>query len=203
MPLREVAAATAEAVTVAAMAVAAMAVAAHFGGGGHAHGGHAHFGGGGRSLRRQIVCATGLQRQRAFAAKWESQCVELPCVCPNDAQRGRAAQPRHSRPNGCGRGDRRIGTIGRGGSGWWQHGNGGYGWVGPLFWPFAYFDIYDYAIWGNGVGASFWGYGYDDIYAGIFSPYGYDDLDRLFAATRLARNRRPQCGARPSGANVR
>jgi hypothetical protein len=65
---------------------------------------------------------------------------------------------------------------GRRGSGWWQHGNGGYGWVGPLFWPFAYFDIYDYAIWGNGVGASFWGYGYDDIYAGMFAPYGYDDL---------------------------
>jgi hypothetical protein len=48
--------------------------------------------------------------------------------------------------------------------------------VGPLFWPFAYFDIYDYAIWGNGGGASFWGYGYDDIYAGMFAPYGYDDL---------------------------
>ena len=66
--------------------------------------------------------------------------------------------------------------YGRTGSGWWQHSNGGYGWVGPLFWPFAYFDIYDYAIWGNGFGAPFWGYGYDDIYAGMFAPYGYDDL---------------------------
>ena len=65
---------------------------------------------------------------------------------------------------------------GRGGRGWWRHGNGGYGWVGPLFWPFAYLDIYDYAIWGNGGAASFWGYGYDDIYAGMFAPYGYDDL---------------------------
>jgi hypothetical protein len=66
--------------------------------------------------------------------------------------------------------------YGRTGSGWWQHSNGGYGWIGPLFWPFAYFDIYDYAIWGNGFGAPFWGYGYDDIYAGMFAPYGYDDL---------------------------
>jgi LTXXQ motif family protein len=66
--------------------------------------------------------------------------------------------------------------YGRTGSGWWQHGNGGYGWVGPLFWPFAYFDIYDYAIWGGGFGAPFWGYGYDDIYAGVFAPYAYDDL---------------------------
>ena len=66
--------------------------------------------------------------------------------------------------------------YGRSGSGWWQHSNGGYGWVGPLFWPFAYFDIYDYAIWGRGFGAPFWGYGYDDIYAGMFAPYAYDDL---------------------------
>jgi hypothetical protein len=60
--------------------------------------------------------------------------------------------------------------------GWWRHGNGGYGWVGPLFWPFAYYDIYDYAMWGYGDDPSFWGYGYGDIYAGIFAPYGYDDL---------------------------
>jgi hypothetical protein len=66
-------------------------------------------------------------------------------------------------------------SLGRG-SGWWQHSNGGYGWVGPLFWPFAYFDIYDYAIWGNRLGAPFWGYGYDDIHAGLFAPYGRDDL---------------------------
>jgi hypothetical protein len=63
---------------------------------------------------------------------------------------------------------------GHGGSGWWRHGDGGFGWIGPLFWPFAYYDIYDYTIWGDGIG--FWGYGYPDIYAGIFAPYGYDDL---------------------------
>lgn len=69
-------------------------------------------------------------------------------------------------------------SYGRNRSGWWQHSNGGYGWVGPLFWPFAYYDVYDYAIWGNGFGSPFWGYGYDDIYTGLFAPYGYDDLTR-------------------------
>ena len=63
-----------------------------------------------------------------------------------------------------------------GGRGWWRHGNGGYGWVGPLYWPFAYNDMYDYAMWGDGYDNSFWGYGYGDIYAGMFAPYGYDDL---------------------------
>ena len=55
-----------------------------------------------------------------------------------------------------------------------RHRNGGFGWVGPLFWPFAYYDIYDYTMWG--YDPSLWDYGYGDIYAGIFTPYGYDDL---------------------------
>ncbi len=59
-------------------------------------------------------------------------------------------------------------------NGWWRHGDGGYGWVGPVFWPFAIYDIYDYAMWGDGIG--FWDYGYPDIYAAIFAPYGHDDL---------------------------
>jgi hypothetical protein len=59
--------------------------------------------------------------------------------------------------------------------GWWRHGNGGYGWVGPLFWPFAYYDLADDAMWG--YDPSLWDYGYGDIYAGIFTPYGYDALN--------------------------
>ena len=62
------------------------------------------------------------------------------------------------------------------GRGWWRHGHGGYGWVGPLFWPFAYYDVYGYTLWGYGYDPSFWDYGYNDIYAGLFTPYGYDDL---------------------------
>jgi hypothetical protein len=63
---------------------------------------------------------------------------------------------------------------------WWQHVNGGYGWVGPLFWPFAYYDMYDYALWGPPYGTPFWTYGYNDIYTGIFGPYGYDALTGYF-----------------------
>jgi hypothetical protein len=69
-----------------------------------------------------------------------------------------------------------AGWSGGGRAGWWRHANGGYGWVGPVFWPFAYYDIYDYALWGYGYDPLFWDYGYNDIYAGVFAPYGYDDL---------------------------
>jgi hypothetical protein len=83
----------------------------------------------------------------------------------------------------------------RGANGWWQHGDGSYGWVGPLFWPFAYYDIVDYTLWGDGMG--FWGYGYRDIYAAIFTPYDEDELARYMAP---ARHRRP--GRVPSLAQI-
>src|SRR5664279_22824 len=63
-----------------------------------------------------------------------------------------------------------------GGNGWWRHRNGGYGWVGPLYWPFAYYDMNDYLWWGDDYDDAFWGYGYGDIYVSMFAPYGYDDL---------------------------
>ncbi len=70
-----------------------------------------------------------------------------------------------------------VATAGwHGGNRWWRHRNGGFGWVGPVFWPFAYNDFYDYAFWGAPYDDAFWGYGYPDIYAGMFGPYGYDDL---------------------------
>ena len=77
---------------------------------------------------------------------------------------------------------------GRIANGWWRHGDGGYGWVGPLFWPFAIYDIYDYAIWGDGIG--FWDYGYPDIYAAIFAPYGHDDLAAYTGPSPLDRRHR-------------
>jgi hypothetical protein len=68
---------------------------------------------------------------------------------------------------------------GRDNDGWWRHADGDYGWVGPLFWPFAYFDITDYAIRADATG--FWDYGYGDIYAGIFAPYGANDQNAYLA----------------------
>ncbi|WP_249164160.1 Spy/CpxP family protein refolding chaperone [Bradyrhizobium jicamae] len=59
---------------------------------------------------------------------------------------------------------------------WWRHPHGGFGWVGPVFWPYAYYDLYDYAWWGWDYDPYFWDYGYADLYAGLFDPYGYDAL---------------------------
>ncbi len=60
-------------------------------------------------------------------------------------------------------------------SGWHPHHH--LGWVGPLFWPYAYGDFFYCSLWPYDYCDidPFWAYGYDDIYAGIFSPYSYDD----------------------------
>jgi hypothetical protein len=50
------------------------------------------------------------------------------------------------------------------------------GWAGPVFWPYAYDDLFDYAFWPYGdYGPGydpFWAYGYDDLFAGVLVPYG-------------------------------
>jgi hypothetical protein len=51
----------------------------------------------------------------------------------------------------------------------------GYGWFGPVFWPYAYDDIFNDILWGYGLGGPFWDYGYDDLYRGLFSPFDYKD----------------------------
>jgi len=73
-------------------------------------------------------------------------------------------------------------------AGWWSHGHGGYGWVGPLFWPFAYDDVDGYVILGDGMG--FWDYGYPDIYAAIFGPYSSDELAGYMLPVSLGRSER-------------
>jgi hypothetical protein len=84
---------------------------------------------------------------------------------------------------------------------WWRHRHGGFGWVGPLFWPFAYYDFYDYALWGYGYDDSFWDYGYGDIYAGLFQPYDYDDLAGYVPQYAYAGPSRSLRGARAPAAD--
>lgn len=42
------------------------------------------------------------------------------------------------------------------------------GWYGPIFWPYAYSDIFDYTFWPDGYDDGYWAYAYDDFFDGIF-----------------------------------
>ena len=86
------------------------------------------------------------------------------------------------------------------------HRFGVFGWVGPLFWPYAFGDIYCdifWGYWGYGCAAPywslafgdpFWDYGYGDIYGGLFSPFAFADLAPYLpngpSSVRQARSKR-------------
>jgi hypothetical protein len=61
-------------------------------------------------------------------------------------------------------------------NGGWSH----LGWIGPLFWPYGYGDVFYSALWPYQYGYvdPVWAYGYNDIYEGIFAPYSYVDYVR-------------------------
>jgi hypothetical protein len=46
------------------------------------------------------------------------------------------------------------------------------GWIGSLFWPYAYDDFFDYVFWPYAYD-DFWPYAYDDVYQGIYGGYAY------------------------------
>jgi LTXXQ motif family protein/pentapeptide repeat protein len=74
---------------------------------------------------------------------------------------------------------------------WWHHNHFFHiGWIGPLFWPYAYGDFFYFALWPWDYWwyDPFWAYGYGDIYQAVFFPYSYDDyVDGPRAPERMAR----------------
>ncbi len=44
------------------------------------------------------------------------------------------------------------------------------GWIGPVFWPYAYADLVDYTLWPY-ANDTFWPYAYDDVYDSMFGGY--------------------------------
>lgn len=57
----------------------------------------------------------------------------------------------------------------------WRHGHRAafVAWYGPVFWPYAYSDIFDYTFWPYGYDDGYWAYVYDDFFDGVFwGDYG-------------------------------
>jgi TolA-binding protein len=48
-------------------------------------------------------------------------------------------------------------------------------WLGPVFWPYAYSDIFNYTFWPEAYDDAYWAYAYDDLVDTVFwdngSPY--------------------------------
>jgi hypothetical protein len=57
------------------------------------------------------------------------------------------------------------------------HHGGFVGWFGPVFWPYAYDDFFDYAFWpAEYDNHGFWAYAYDDVLDNVFFTPGTEDI---------------------------
>lgn len=45
-------------------------------------------------------------------------------------------------------------------------------WIGPVYWPYLYGDVFSYSLWPYDYYDPFWAYGEDDLLYGLFYPYG-------------------------------
>jgi hypothetical protein len=72
------------------------------------------------------------------------------------------------------------------------------GWVGPLFWPYAYSDFIDYTFYPYAYD-TFWPYAYDDVYEGVFGPYA---VGGVISANAPATGRRTRTAARAPAAGI-
>ncbi len=73
----------------------------------------------------------------------------------------------------------------------WRHGHRAIfvPWYGPVFWPYAYSDVFDYAFWPYGYDDGYWFYAYDNFFDGVFwGGYGPpEDYSYAYAAPSAPR----------------
>ena len=88
-------------------------------------------------------------------------------VTPQAAQQGRFAARFAARAQGA---DFRAGTAALAPRRAWSLGLRAafVPWHGPVFWPYAYSDVFDYAFWPSGYDDGYFAYAYDDFFDGVF-----------------------------------
>ncbi|WGD49892.1 Spy/CpxP family protein refolding chaperone [Bradyrhizobium sp. CB1650] len=64
----------------------------------------------------------------------------------------------------------------------WRHGSRAafVAWLGPVFWPYAYSDIFEYTFWPYAYEPGYWAYAYDDFVDTVF--WGGDNVYSAYAA---------------------
>ncbi len=53
-------------------------------------------------------------------------------------------------------------------------------WAGPVFWPYAYSDIFDYTFWPYAYDDAYWAYAYDDFFDSVYWAYGSPYADETY-----------------------
>jgi hypothetical protein len=78
------------------------------------------------------------------------------------------------------------------------------GWFGPVFWPYAYDDFFDYAFWPEEYDDyGFWAYAYDDLIDSVFWNPGSEDIYASVGQEAGTAGRRTQQAYRAAMATCR
>jgi hypothetical protein len=54
-------------------------------------------------------------------------------------------------------------------------------WAGPVFWPYAYLDVFEYTFWPRAYEPGYWAYAYDDFVDNVF--WGADSPSAAYAGS--------------------
>ncbi len=66
-------------------------------------------------------------------------------------------------------------------------------WYGPLFWPYAYADVFYFAFWPYGYYPGYWAYAYDGFFDGVFWGEAYPPVAYAYAGrSRYSRRSGPR-----------
>jgi hypothetical protein len=117
--------------------------------------------------RQQLVQPNALQAQPNARALRENRRNGTARLTPDAARQGRFAS-RFAQQAGGVAGRNRFWNVAAHNA--WRHGHRArfVAWFGPVFWPYAYSDIFDYTFWPSGYDDGYWAYAYDDFFDGIF-----------------------------------
>src|SRR5262245_733648 len=87
----------------------------------------------------------------------------------------------------------------------WRHGHRAVfvAWFGPVFWPYAYSDVFDYTFWPAGYDDGYWAYAYDDFFDGVFWGEAGPPADYAYAVPYPRSSSGSGSASRPSYAAVR
>ena len=68
----------------------------------------------------------------------------------------------------------------------WRHGHRArfVSWYGPVFWPYAYYDMFGYAFWPYGYDDDYWYFAYDNFFDGMFWGEVGPPVDYGYARSR-------------------
>lgn len=161
-----------------------------------------------RALARQQLTQPNAAQANANGRNWrENRRNGMARVTPDAARQGRFAARFTQQAGGINPNNRWAFASVR--NAWRNHHRARFvAWFGPVFWPYAYSDVFNYAFWPYGYDDGYWAYAYDDFFDGVFwgdagvpDAYAYAPSSG-YASSDGVRTSRVASAPRPSYASV-